>query len=195
MLFCEKFGLAAWERESVRTPPEGQRCSFGRQPSRGPRRMRETVALATPAPCLSRREQTLCHYAGADRDDRATEVTPVSYPLRLILGYRHSHLSRTTSYRHSLPCVTYSPCSEARHTVPQHTTSAHPLPLCGHNSTDAAHELLRITLQRTTAPRACHCLLRTASLCLGTSQVRKASMQQLYIIFLKLYQSWIIFLF
>src|SRR5436309_1092123 len=74
-----------------------------------------------------------------------------------------------TSYRHSLPCVTYSPCSEARQTVPQHTTSAHPLPPCGHNSTDSAHELLRITLQRMTAPRAYHCLLPTASRCLGTS--------------------------
>ena len=79
---------------------KAQRCSFGRQPSLGPRRMRwavgETVALATPAPCLSRKGQILCHYAGADRDDRATEATPASYPLRLILGYRHSHLSRTT---------------------------------------------------------------------------------------------------
>src|SRR5438874_9862035 len=54
---------------------------------------------------------------------------------------------------------------------------------------DAAHELLRITLQRTTAPRACHCLLRTASLCLGTSQVSQVLLQQPYIIFLKLYRS------
>ena len=98
MLFCEKFGLAAWERESVRTPPEGQRCSFGRQPSRGPRRMREavgeTVALATPAPCLSRKGQTLCHYAGADRDARATEATSASYPLRPM---GHSEYNGTAS--------------------------------------------------------------------------------------------------
>ena len=77
------------KRKACGHPLKAQRCSFGRQPSLGPRRMREavgeTVALATPAPCLSRKGQILCHYAGADRDDRATEATPVSYPLRLIV--------------------------------------------------------------------------------------------------------------
>jgi len=38
-------------------PLKGQRCSVGRQPSRGPRRMRgavgEAVWLATPAPCIA----------------------------------------------------------------------------------------------------------------------------------------------
>src|SRR5438093_13745358 len=54
----------------------------------------ETVALATPAPCLSRKGQTLCHYAGADRDARATEATPASYPLRPM---GHSEYNGTAS--------------------------------------------------------------------------------------------------
>jgi hypothetical protein len=64
-------------------PLKGQRCSFGRQPSLGPRRMRwavgEAVSLATPALCMSRQEQTLCHSAEVGRDDSATEATPASY--------------------------------------------------------------------------------------------------------------------
>ena len=64
-------------------PLKGQRCSFGRQPSLGPRRRRwavgEAVSLATPALCMSRQKQTLCHSAAVGRDDRATEATPASY--------------------------------------------------------------------------------------------------------------------
>src|SRR2546430_10816449 len=47
---------AAWERERVRTPPEGHmHWAVG-----------EAVSLATPAPCMSMKGQTLCHYAPVD---------------------------------------------------------------------------------------------------------------------------------
>jgi hypothetical protein len=65
-------------------PLKGQRCSFGRQPSLGPRRMRwavgEAISLATPALCMSRQEQTLCHSTEVGFPEEYAKFLTVAVP-------------------------------------------------------------------------------------------------------------------